>query len=96
MEFLASLFVGQPLTIAVIGLLFLVAYGIISCTSLGQGRNLRPLLISGIEWGIYAGWEWLVLARTPEANIRVDLLLIWPILGMMSLWAIIQLVMVRR
>ena len=95
MDFLASLFVGQPLNIAVIGLLFLVAYGVISRISLGRGRNLRPLLITGTAWGIYAGWEWLVLVWTPEANIRVDLLLIWPILGIISLWAIIQLVITR-
>ena len=96
MEFLASLFVGQPLTIAVIGLLLLVAYGVISRLPLGRGRNLRPFLIAGIAWGIYASWEWLVLIRTPEADIRVDLLLIWPILAIISLWAIIQLVIVRR
>ena len=96
MELLASLFVGQPLTIAVIGLLFLVAYGVIGRSPLRQGRNLRPLLIAGIAWGIYAGWEWLVLVRTPEANIRVDLLLIWPVLVIISLWAIIGAVGDRR
>jgi hypothetical protein len=31
-------------------------------------------------WGVYAAWEWLVLVKTAEANIRVDILLIWPVL----------------
>jgi len=38
--------------------------------------------------GSYAGWEWLILVRTPEANIRVDLLLISPALAVLSAWAV--------
>jgi hypothetical protein len=30
---------------------------------------------------------WLVLVKSPEANIRVDLLLIWPVVGLTTLWA---------
>jgi hypothetical protein len=30
------------------------------------------------------------MVRTPEADIRVDLLLIWPCVGLISLWAIIK------
>jgi hypothetical protein len=33
-----------------------------------------------MAWLLFAGWEWLVMLVSPEANIRVDLLLIWPIL----------------
>ncbi len=40
------------------------------------GCGYRPYL-----WLAYAAWEWLVLVRTPDANIRVDLLLIWPVIG---------------
>jgi hypothetical protein len=42
---------------------------------------------------VFAGWEWLVMIRTPEANIRVDLLLIWPLLLLLtvgSLWRILR------
>jgi hypothetical protein len=90
MEFLASLLVGKPFNILIIALLFLMGYGVMYATPLGQGRHQRPILIAGIAWGIYAIWEWLVLVQTPEANIRVDLLLIWPVLGIISLWAIIR------
>ena len=33
-------------------------------------------------WLAYAGWEWLVVTQSPEANIRVDLMLIWPVLAL--------------
>jgi hypothetical protein len=35
-----------------------------------------------------AGWEWLVLVRTPEADIRVDLLLIWPAMLILTVWSL--------
>jgi len=36
-------------------------------------------------------WEWLVLVATPEANIRFDLLLIWPVLAIVSIWALFRI-----
>lgn len=44
-----------------------------------------------------AAWEALVQLRTPEANIRVDLLLIWPLLGALTLYGLIRCaIAVRR
>jgi hypothetical protein len=43
-----------------------------------------------VAWALYAAWEWLVKVRTPEANIRVDLLLIWPVLLIASLVALVK------
>ncbi len=60
-------------------------------TRLGAGRNPRWLLVAAIAWALYAAWEWLILVRTPEANIRVDLLLIWPVLALLSAWALFRL-----
>lgn len=40
--------------------------------------------------GAYAAWEWLVQIQTPEANIRADLLLIWPVLAVTSGWALFR------
>ena len=48
------------------------------------------LLVAAGAWLAYAAWEWLVQARTPEANIRVDLLLIWPVLAILSMWAVFR------
>lgn len=48
------------------------------------------MLITALAWLGYAVWEWIVLIQTPEANIRVDLLLIWPLLAILTLWALIK------
>lgn len=60
-------------------------------------RSARPLLWSSAGWGLYAAWEALVQLRTPGANIRVDLLLIWPLLGALTLYGLIRCaIAVRR
>jgi hypothetical protein len=85
-EYLASLFVGRPLTILAVAGVYLAAY--IALRRIRLGSNCRPgsLLIVAAVWTVYAAWEWLVLVRTPEANIRVDLMVIWPLLLIVSIW----------
>jgi hypothetical protein len=90
MEFLASLFVGKPLHILGVALVFLAGHLLLRLTALGGGRHPRPLLFAATAWAVYAAWEWLVKARTPEANIRVDLLLIWPVLLIVSIVAVVK------
>ena len=43
-------------------------------------------------WLLYAVWEWVVGEQSPDADIRIDLLLIYPILAILSLAAIITIV----
>ena len=88
MEFLASLFVGKPLNILVVAALSVLGYFTLRLTSLRDRRRLRLLLVTAIVWAAYGAWEWLILVRTPEANIRVDLLVIWPPLAILSAWAL--------
>lgn len=88
MKFLASLFVGKPLTILAVAVLFVVGFLALRGGSQASGRNPTPLLTAAGAWAAYATWEWLVKVRTPEADIRVDLLVIWPVLLVVSLWAI--------
>ena len=88
MEFLAALFVGKPLNVLVVALGFLALHLLLRLTALGTGRHPRPLLWAAAAWAVYAAWEWLVKVRTPEANIRVDLLLIWPVLLIASIVAL--------
>lgn len=90
MELLASLFVGKPLNILVLALLFLAGYLVLRFTALGISRHPRSLLIASAAWGFYAAWEWLVQIKTPEANIRVDLLVIWPVLAILSVWVLFR------
>jgi hypothetical protein len=85
---LASLFVGKPLSILGVAVLFLAGHLLLRFTALGAGRHPRPLLWAAAAWVVYAAWEWLVKVRTPEANIRVDLLLLWPVLAIVSIVAL--------
>jgi hypothetical protein len=87
-ELLAALFVGKPLSILAVAAFFLAGYLALRFAALGAGRHPRWLLAAAGAWGLYAAWEWLVLVRTPEANIRVDLLVIWPALAILSVIAL--------
>jgi hypothetical protein len=86
MEALVALFVGKPMTILTVAAVFLAAAAAIRYAA--PGRPPRPILFAAAGGALYAGWEWLVQVRTPEANIRVDLLLIWPALAILSGWAV--------
>jgi hypothetical protein len=90
MEFFSSLFIGKPLNILAVAAVFLLGHLALRLTSLGAGRHPRPLLAAAAAWALYAAWEWLVRVRTPEANIRVDLLLIWPVLAILSAWTLFR------
>ena len=86
MDFLTSLLVGNPLTILFVAGLFVTAFFLMRSSRFGEDRQPRSLLVPAGAWTIYAAWEWLVFVKTPEANIRVDLLVIWPILLIISVW----------
>ena len=90
MEMLSSLLVGKPLNIVAVAVVFLVAYFLQQLTGIGSDRHPRALIVVAVIWALYAAWEWLVVTRTPEANIRIDLLLIWPIVLIISIWFAIR------
>ena len=46
--------------------------------------------MAATAWVIYAAWEWLVVTFSPEANIRVDLMLICPVVLILSIWFTIR------
>lgn len=95
METLASILVGKPQNILVISIAFLMGSLVARLIALPDPRRFNSLLIASLAWGIYAAWEWLVQAKTPEANIRVDLLLIWPMLAILSAWALYRVLRAR-
>ncbi len=78
MDLLVSLFVGKPPAILTVAGGFLAGYLALRFLWPGVAHHPCALLFGAIAWGIFAGWEWLVLLRTPEASIRVDLLVIGP------------------
>jgi hypothetical protein len=86
MKHLASLFVGRPLSILAVAALFLTAYLILLLTRFGLDRHPRSIFVVAAAWAVYAAWEWLVIIRTPDANIRVDLIVIWPTLLIVTIW----------
>lgn len=38
----------------------------------------------------YAAWEWLLLHKSPEADIRVDLFVIWLVIAGTTVWAVVR------
>jgi hypothetical protein len=80
-----SLFIRWPLLALVPGLLFLGLYPIAR----------RPVIIlAGITWLLYGAYEMGMQLRwlcSGECNIRVDLLLIYPALALVSLLGVIGL-----
>jgi hypothetical protein len=84
LSLMASFFVGKPLNILLVALALFAVHFALWWT----GRQSRSLLVAAGGWALYAAWEWLVRARTPDADIRVDLLLIWPILAIVTVWCI--------
>lgn len=90
MDFLASLFVAKPINILAVSLVFLAGYLLLRFSTFGAGKSVNPLLFATLAWSLYAAWEWLILVKTPEADIRADLLIIWPILAIVSLWALFR------
>jgi len=86
MDFLASLFVGKPLNIVIVAGVFFLVFLIVKFTVNIPSLHPTPFFVIAITWVVYAVWEWLVITQSPEANIRVDLLVIWPLLAILMLW----------
>jgi flagellar biosynthesis protein FliQ len=84
-----GIFIQYPWMAAVIGV-FLVG--------LGQLRRRRTAIVVGVIWLLYAAYETAMRLRwlcTGECNIRVDLLLIYPLLLAMTVGGVISLLRAR-
>jgi len=75
-----DIFVLHPERIALVAVL-LVAAELILARGWRPSRKLADhgLMMAAAIWLLYALWELLILVQSPEANIRVDLLLILPL-----------------
>jgi hypothetical protein len=79
---LFAIFIAYPL----VALLVAVVFG-----ALWRWRGRRAAAIAAVAWGGYAVYESLMKARvlcSGECNIRVDLLLIYPLLLAVSIAAL--------
>ena len=85
-----GIFIQYPWLAALIGL-FLVG--------LGRARARRIAIVVGVIWLLYAAYETAMRLRwlcSGECNIRVDLLLIYPLLLAATVVGIVSLLRARR
>ena len=92
METLSRWLVQQPLHILVVAAAHLALWSLCQATVLRTVPRANVLWVPALLWLACAAWEWLVLVKTPAADIRVDLLVIWPALGIVTLWAVLRAV----
>lgn len=57
----------------------------------GRRRGVRVAKWVGVAWLAYAAYEVAVQVATPDANIRVDLLLFYPVLVLGLIWSLVAL-----
>jgi hypothetical protein len=91
-EFLSimAIFTQYPWLAAGIGVLFV---------GLGQQRRRPTVIVVGVIWLLYAAYETAMRLRwlcSGECNIRVDLLLIYPLLLAITVVGIVSLLRARR
>ena len=81
-------FVQHPLRILALGAAYAVLWAALRA---GPSRRKANALLLPVAFCLaFAAWEWLVLIRTPEADVRVDLLLIWPAWLILTPWSLWQ------
>jgi hypothetical protein len=87
---LAKLLVGKPLNILALAAGMAACWLILRFVRGPGARHPYALLVPVAALVLYAGWEWLVVTRSPEADIRFDLLLIWPVLLVLLAWSLFR------
>jgi|APFre7841882724_1041349.scaffolds.fasta_scaffold31479_2 hypothetical protein len=90
LEILAGWLVRQPLHILTVAAVQLALWVLCRATVLRERASANVLWVPGLLCLAYAAWEWLVLVKTPEADVRFDLLLIWPLIAIATLWALLR------
>jgi hypothetical protein len=84
-----AIFVAAPILALAPALLFALVY---------WRRRRRPVLVAAIAWCAYFFYEEAMRRRilcTGECNIRVDLLLVYPVLLALSLAAVVSAIRTR-
>lgn len=82
MNFLTNLLVAKPLSIFGIACIFFIGYLIVR--NFSHQHSAKYLGLTSILWLLYACWEFWVQFKTPQADIRIDLLIIWPVIFMLT------------
>ena len=95
MEELSNFLVNKPMYILIVSSVYFLVWIVLRFFKSSMIHHPNAILVPAVFALIYAGWEWLVTVKTPEANIRVDLLLIWPLQAILTLWAISSMILLR-
>ena len=85
-----GIFIQYPWLAAIIGVLLV---------GLGRSRGRRTAIMVGVTWLLYAAYETAMQLRwlcSGECNIRVDLLLMYPLLLAATVVGIVSLLRARR
>lgn len=82
MNFLTNLLVAKPLSIFGIACIFFIGYLIVR--NFSHQHSAKYLGLTSILWLLYACWEFWVQFKTPQADIRIDLLIIWPVIFILT------------
>jgi hypothetical protein len=90
MKMLAQFLVGKPLHILALAAGVAACWLVLRLVRGAETRHPNALLVPVVALLLYAGWEWLVVTRSPEADIRFDLLLIWPVLLVLLVWSLFR------
>jgi len=89
-DVLGAWLVQQPLHILLVAAGNLPVWAAVRATPMRDVPGANVFWAPAIAWLAYAGWEWLVLQRSPEADLRVELLVIWPCLALLTAWAAVR------
>ena len=87
---LSRFFVQQPLHILGVAGSCVLVWAVLRFGKIAAVPRANALLLPAAAWLAYALREWLVLDKTPETNIRVDLLIIWPVMLVFTVWSVFE------
>ena len=90
MDELSYFLVNKPAHVLLVSLGLFLLWIVLRFLKTRVIHHSNAMLVPAVFALIYADWEWLVTVKTPEADIRVDLLLIWPLQAILTLWALIK------
>jgi hypothetical protein len=89
-ETLSRWLVQQPGNILLIAAGYAALWALLRATILRAAPRANVFLVPAILCLAYAAWEWLLLRKSPEADIRVDLLVIWLVIAIATVWAVVR------
>lgn len=91
---LTDLFVHNPAVIFLVAGFFFAGYLLMRRSA--PTRRAKWLLLPATAWTFWAAWELVIVLFSPEANIRIDLLLIIPLVLILSIVGIVMVFVPRK